>query len=133
MNIRTRAKQNPPVASVNAALERDLITLQCEPVASTEFAFNIGPYQVPTALKLLLCLPSIVIYPRLWLTLTMENGGVLVQCTPTFYRQQQELQKQAAKEFAAINNWRYTAKKSGAWYPRITTERMIFTTTSAHY
>jgi hypothetical protein len=26
------------------------------------------------------------------------------------YRQQQELQKQAAKEFAAINNWRYTAK-----------------------
>ena len=49
------------------------------------------------------------------------------------YRQQQELQKQAAKEFAAINNWRYTAKKSGAWYPRITTERMIFTTTSAHY
>ena len=32
------------------------------------------------------------------------------------YRQQQELQKQAAKEFAAINNWRYTAKKSGAWY-----------------
>jgi hypothetical protein len=43
------------------------------------------------------------------------------------YRQQQELQKQAAKEFAAINNWRYTAKKSGAWYPRITTERMIFT------
>jgi hypothetical protein len=49
------------------------------------------------------------------------------------YRQQQELQKQAAKEFPAINNWRYTAKKSGAWYPRITTERMIFTTTSAHY
>jgi hypothetical protein len=84
LNIRTRAKQNPPVASVNAALERDLITLQCEPVASTEFAFNIGPYQVPTAPKLLLCLPSIVIYPRLWLTLTVENGGVLVQCTPTF-------------------------------------------------
>ena len=84
MNIRTRAKQNPPVASVNAALERDLITLQCEPVASTEFAFNLGPYQVPTAPKLLLCLPSIVIYPRLWLTLTVENGGVLVQCTPTF-------------------------------------------------
>jgi hypothetical protein len=26
------------------------------------------------------------------------------------YRQQQELQKQAAKEFAAINNWRYTGK-----------------------
>jgi hypothetical protein len=26
------------------------------------------------------------------------------------YRQQQELQKQAAKECAAINNWRYTAK-----------------------
>ena len=48
------------------------------------------------------------------------------------YRQQQELQKQAAKEFAAINNRRYTAKKSGAWYPRITTERMIFTTTWAH-
>ena len=23
--------------------------------------------------------------------------------------------------------------ESGAWYPRITTERMIFTTTSAHY
>ena len=84
MNIRTRAKQNPPVASVNAALERDLITLQCEPVASTGFAFNIGPYQVPTAPKLLLCLPSIVIYPRLWLTLTVENGGILVQCTPTF-------------------------------------------------
>jgi len=84
LNIRTKAKQNPPVASVNAALERDLITLQCEPVASTEFAFNIGPYQVPTAPKLLLCLPSIVIYPRSWLTLTVENGGVLVQCTPTF-------------------------------------------------
>jgi hypothetical protein len=83
LNIRTRAKQNPPVASVNAALELDLITLQCEPVASTEFAFNIGPYQVPTAPKLLLCLRSIVIYPRLWLTLTVENGGVLVQCTPT--------------------------------------------------
>ena len=80
MNIRTRAKQNPPVASVNAALERDLITLQCEPVASTEFAFDIGPY----APKLLLCLPSIVIYPRLRRTLTVENGGVLVQCTPTF-------------------------------------------------
>ena len=26
------------------------------------------------------------------------------------YRQQQELQKQAAKVFAAINNWRYTGK-----------------------
>ena len=39
------------------------------------------PAQPP---KLLLCLPSIVIYPRLWLTLTVENGGVLVQCTPTF-------------------------------------------------
>jgi len=53
-------------------------------VASIEFAFDIGPYQVPTAPKFLLCLPSIVIHPRLWLTLTVENGGVLVQCTPTF-------------------------------------------------
>ena len=26
------------------------------------------------------------------------------------YRQQQELQMQAGKEFAAINNWRYTGK-----------------------
>jgi hypothetical protein len=26
------------------------------------------------------------------------------------YRQQQELKKQAAKAFAAINNWRYTGK-----------------------
>ena len=64
------------------------------------------PAQPP---KLLLCLPSVVIYPRLWLTLTMENGGVLVQCTPTFIGSSKNY-KSRQQRFAAINNWRYTAK-----------------------
>jgi len=46
----------------------------------------------------------------------VENGRRIGAMHANIYRQQQELQKQAAKEFAAINNWRYTAKKSGAWY-----------------
>jgi hypothetical protein len=46
MSARTRAKQNLLVATVNAALERGSITLECEPVASVVFEFNIGPYQV---------------------------------------------------------------------------------------
>ena len=39
-------------------------------------------------------------------------------------------QEQAAKEFAAIITGAIP-EKSGAWYRRITTERMIFITTSA--
>lgn len=39
-------RQNLLVATVNAALEQGLITLECEPVASTKFQFNIGPYPV---------------------------------------------------------------------------------------
>jgi hypothetical protein len=46
LSIRTRAKQNLLVASVNTALERHLLTLQCEPVARTIFEFNIGAYPV---------------------------------------------------------------------------------------
>ena len=132
MNIRTRAKQNPPVASVNAALERDLITLQCEPVASTEFAFDIG--RIKCLLRRncrFVCRASYL--PPIMADTDRGERWRIGAMHANIYRQQQELQKQAAKEFAAINNWRYTAKKSGAWYPRITTERMIFTTTSAHY
>jgi hypothetical protein len=68
-----------------------------------------------------------------WLTLTVENGGVLVQCTPTFIGSSKNYKSRQLKSSLQFNNWRYTAKQSGAWYPRITTERMIFTTTSAHY
>jgi hypothetical protein len=46
MNSRTKARQNLLVASVNTALERGLITLECEPVTSTKFEFNIGPHPV---------------------------------------------------------------------------------------
>ena len=44
--MRARAKHNLLVATVNAALEPGLITLECEPVASTEFEFTLGPYSV---------------------------------------------------------------------------------------
>jgi len=64
---------------------------------------------------------------------TVENGGVLVQCTPTFIGSSKNYKSRQLKSSQQFNNWRYTAKQSGAWYPRITTERMIFTTTSAHY
>jgi hypothetical protein len=50
LSTRTIAKQNLLVASVNAALERHLLTLECEPVASAVFEFNIGPYPVIAAL-----------------------------------------------------------------------------------
>ena len=40
----------------------------------------------------------------------MENGRRIGAMHANIYRQQQELQMQAAKEFAAINNWRYTGK-----------------------
>jgi hypothetical protein len=43
---RKMARQNLLVASVNAALEQHLITLECEPVVSTKFEFNIGAYPV---------------------------------------------------------------------------------------
>jgi hypothetical protein len=46
MSTRATARQNLLVAAINTALERDLITLECEPVTSTVFEFNIGPYPV---------------------------------------------------------------------------------------
>ena len=45
-SARQLARQNLLVATVNAALEQKLITLQCEPVASAVFTFRIGPYEV---------------------------------------------------------------------------------------
>jgi hypothetical protein len=46
LSTRTRANQNLLVAGVNAALERGLITLECEPVARAVFEFNLGAYPV---------------------------------------------------------------------------------------
>jgi hypothetical protein len=43
---RAVAKQNLLVATVNTALERGLITLECRPVASVAFEFNIEMYPV---------------------------------------------------------------------------------------
>ena len=49
ISTRQRARQNLLVAAVNAALDQNLITLECEPVKSTKFEFNIGPYSVIAA------------------------------------------------------------------------------------
>jgi hypothetical protein len=99
LNIRTRAKQNPPVASVNAALERDLITLQCEPVASTEFAFDIG--RIKCLLRRncrFVCRASYL--PPIMADTDRGERWRIGAMHANIYRQQQELQKQAAKEFA---------------------------------
>lgn len=45
-STRARARQNLLVAAINTALERKLITLECEPVTSAVFEFNLGPYPV---------------------------------------------------------------------------------------
>jgi hypothetical protein len=41
---RSKAKQNLLVAAVNAALEQELITLQCSPVVSAQFNFVIAGF-----------------------------------------------------------------------------------------
>jgi hypothetical protein len=40
--MRNQARQNLQVAAVNAALERQLITLDCTPVATATFEFELG-------------------------------------------------------------------------------------------
>jgi hypothetical protein len=45
------ARQNLLVATVNAALERGLITLKREPVVSTAFEFNLGVYPVAASVS----------------------------------------------------------------------------------
>jgi hypothetical protein len=42
--MRSMARQNLLVASVNAAIEQGLITLECEPVMEAAFEFDIGGY-----------------------------------------------------------------------------------------
>ena len=42
MSTRARARQNLQAATVNAALERGLITLECEPVEPATFAFELA-------------------------------------------------------------------------------------------
>jgi hypothetical protein len=44
LSTRAIARQNLLVATINTALERGLITLECEPVASAVFEFIIGPH-----------------------------------------------------------------------------------------
>jgi hypothetical protein len=46
VSTRAKAKQNLLVATANVAIERHLITLQCEPVVKGTFDFMIGPYPV---------------------------------------------------------------------------------------
>jgi uncharacterized protein YndB with AHSA1/START domain len=46
LSTRTTARQNLVVASINTALERGLITLECEPFKPATFEFNLGPYPV---------------------------------------------------------------------------------------
>jgi hypothetical protein len=46
MSTREKARLNLLVATVNAAIERKLITLQCEPVASAKFGFELGDHPI---------------------------------------------------------------------------------------